>query len=541
MARIQIPLDVLTSRLNIQDRFAGFRNTSLSSRFANMRPVSEFLDFKRLSKPANFAEVQSRVNYNLGTFSSNYAFVFVLLSVYALITNPLLLFDIVLLIAGLWLLGRLNGQDLTIGTFTATSSQLYTGLLVTCGLLFLIASPFSTVLWLIGASGVVIIGHAALMDKPIDEAFSGEALDSDETDSQGAGSGTTSGNRRFASDPLRFTGIDLGSGSQSRNGHAYQHSEDDDDDDDSTEDDTQATEEEEEDTDDENQAARRELEEALGKQDVKLNKEELAALERRRKRLQAEAEAAKRRNGSDRKQRKEKEQRYAIPLSRFDSSTPPRRGGPSGSTESLSRRALPPATDPSQQLLGPPMGRFPPPAAARPRPRSGTSDSPPFDYQYVHAPPNQRHASDPTARPTSSSRLSLPRDEDRRPPSSSRETRDPFQFQTAGPRAPYPDGAAAARLDAVGPPDVGYGSRRAVPAAARGSPRRPRSREERNEQSPEDETTSDDGVTGTRATRDEIVVEPASPSPERPKAKKSSSSQPSSKRKSTGGRKRKGK
>ncbi|CAJ2501326.1 Uu.00g041790.m01.CDS01 [Anthostomella pinea] len=176
MSRIQIPLDVLTSRLNIQDRFSGFRNTSLSSRFANMRPVSEFFDFKRLSKPANFGEVQSRVNYNLSTFSSNYALVFVLLSVYALITNPLLLFDIVLLVAGLWLLGRLGGQDLVIGSFHATSSQLYTGLLCTCGLLFIIASPFSTVLWLIGASGVVIIGHAAFMDKPIDEAFSGEAV-----------------------------------------------------------------------------------------------------------------------------------------------------------------------------------------------------------------------------------------------------------------------------------------------------------------------------------------------------------------------------
>ncbi|KXJ91503.1 PRA1 family protein-domain-containing protein [Microdochium bolleyi] len=176
MARIQIPIDVLTSRLNMSDRFASLRNTSLSSRFANMRPLREFFDFKRLSKPENFTEVQSRVNYNLGTFSSNYALVFVLLSIYALITNRLLLFDVVLFVGGLWLLGRLNGQDLVIGTFQATSSQLYTGLMVTCGLLFLIASPFTTVLWLIGASGVVICGHAAFMEKPIDEAFSGEAV-----------------------------------------------------------------------------------------------------------------------------------------------------------------------------------------------------------------------------------------------------------------------------------------------------------------------------------------------------------------------------
>ncbi|KAI0139674.1 hypothetical protein LQW54_011091 [Pestalotiopsis sp. IQ-011] len=176
MARIQIPLDALTSRLNIGDRFDGFRNTSLSSRFSNLRPVGEFLDFKRLSKPANFSEMQSRVNYNLGQFSSNYMVCFFVLSIYALVTSPLLLFDIVLLFAGLWILGRLNGQDLVIGTFRATSSQLYTGLFVTVAILGLIAPTFSTVLWLLGASGVVIIGHAALMDKPIDEAFSGEAV-----------------------------------------------------------------------------------------------------------------------------------------------------------------------------------------------------------------------------------------------------------------------------------------------------------------------------------------------------------------------------
>ncbi|KAI2473690.1 PRA1 family protein-domain-containing protein [Annulohypoxylon bovei var. microspora] len=541
MSRIQIPLDVLTSRLNIQDRFAGFRNTSLSSRFANMRPVSEFLDFKRLSKPANFGEVQSRVNYNLGTFSSNYALVFVLLSVYALITNPLLLFDIILLVGGMWLLGRLNGQDLTIGTLQATSSQLYTGLLVTCGLLFLIASPFSTVLWLIG-----FFRGGGLGGRPRAPKFAPqwgrpsrrprreyeeeeeddiwgtgrrvveELLDSEGTDTQGA----ENGGRRFASDPLRFTGIDLGGSGQARNGYAYQHSdEEDDDDDNSTEEGTQATsEEEEEDTDDENQVARRELEEALvqsalsrirkaqskGRQDVKLNKEELAALERRRKRLQAEAEAAKRRNGGDRKQRKEKEQRYAIPLTQFDPPSPPRRGGPSGSNESLARKALP-----STEQAGPPMGRFHPPNASRSRPRSGTSstsstqrpqsrirDSPPFDYQYVNAPPNQRHASDPSGRPPSSS-----------------SNQNPFQYQTAGPRAPYADGAAAVRS----------------------SPRRHRSRARRNEEQ-EDETTSDDG--GNR----EIILASASPESERPKAKKSSPGQPTKKKTTSGtGKKRKGK
>ncbi|KAF4627667.1 hypothetical protein G7Y89_g10484 [Cudoniella acicularis] len=176
MSRIQIPLDVLTSRLNLSDRFAGVRSQSIASRFANLKPISEFLDLKRLSKPANFSEVQSRVNYNLGYFSSNYAVVFVMLSIYSLLTNWLLLFVILLVVGGMWGIGKLEGKDLEIASLRATSSQLYTGLLVIAVPLGIIASPFTTILWLIGASGVSILGHASFMDKPIDEAFSGEAV-----------------------------------------------------------------------------------------------------------------------------------------------------------------------------------------------------------------------------------------------------------------------------------------------------------------------------------------------------------------------------
>lgn len=176
MARIQIPMEAITSRLNFGERFQGFTSGPLSSRFNNLRPVGEFLDFKRLSKPANFVEAQSRVNYNLSHYSSNYAVVFAMLSIYALVTNPLLLFDIILVVAGMYLIGLLDGHDLVIGNFRATSSQMYTGLLIVTVPLGLIASPISTLLWLIGASGVSILGHAAFMDKPIDEAFSGEAV-----------------------------------------------------------------------------------------------------------------------------------------------------------------------------------------------------------------------------------------------------------------------------------------------------------------------------------------------------------------------------
>lgn len=174
MAPIQIPLDVITSRFT--DRFNNLRSQSFGSRFANLKPISEFLDVKRLAKPANFGEVQSRVNYNLSYFSSNYAAVFVMLSIYSLLTNPVLLFVIILTAGGMYGIGKLEGRDLDIGVFRATSSQLYTCLLIVAVPLGIYASPLQTALWLIGATGVSVLGHAAFMEKPIENAFSEEAV-----------------------------------------------------------------------------------------------------------------------------------------------------------------------------------------------------------------------------------------------------------------------------------------------------------------------------------------------------------------------------
>lgn len=176
MARINIPIDALTSRLNLQSRFEGMGSQSITSRFANIRPLSEFFDFKRLSKPANFSEAQTRASYNLAYFSSNYAVVFTMLSIYALLTNPRLLFVIFLVVGGMYGIGKLQGNDLDVGFVRATTSQLYTALVCVSVPLAWMSSPFNTFLWVVGASGVTILGHAAFMDKPIESAFSEEAV-----------------------------------------------------------------------------------------------------------------------------------------------------------------------------------------------------------------------------------------------------------------------------------------------------------------------------------------------------------------------------
>ena len=173
---INIPLDALTSRLNLQGRFDSVRAQSLAARFSNLKPLSEFFDFKRLSKPNSFGQMQDRVNYNLNYFSSNYAVVFVMLSIYSLLTNLTLLWVIIFVVAGMYGIGRLKGADLDLGFVRATSTQLYTGLMVIGVPWAIWASPLATALWLVGATGVTILGHASFMDKPIESAFSEEAV-----------------------------------------------------------------------------------------------------------------------------------------------------------------------------------------------------------------------------------------------------------------------------------------------------------------------------------------------------------------------------
>ncbi|KAL3417833.1 Prenylated Rab acceptor 1 [Phlyctema vagabunda] len=465
MSRINIPLDVLTSRLNLSDKFAGVRSQSLSSRFANLKPISEFLDFKRISKPENFSEVQSRVNYNLGHFSSNYAVVFVMLSIYSLLTNPVLLFDIVFVVGGMWGIGKLGGRDLDIGVLKATSSQLYTGLLVIAVPLGLFASPIYTLLWL---SRV-------------------EELDSDDTDTQGVGLNYTE--KRFASDPLQFTGIDLTSGPRSRRTYAYDES-------DSSE---ESSEESDEVGDDAVQIALRDKEEALvqsalarirraqekGKREVKLHQDELDALEKRRKRMQSAATAKAKKSGSasgGEKRRRSDRQVVTIPLT----------GEPivrkSKSRKSEDSQSLAAAQPPGMLVAGPegpvyaPFGYYPPQSSSSrsspARPRSATNrelrGTPPPQYGYQQS---GRHFSDgtrPTSSSSSSARRPMPDDADWIPTNSRRSSvssqyNDPFLYQTsAGHPPPIPQQymqppSSSGRRNVSGPADVAYSSVRRTP------------------------------------------------------------------------------
>ena len=156
---------------NIQSQLRSAKN-----KLSAIRPPQEFFNVRSISKPADFSDLQSRISYNLGYYSTNYALIVGSLSVYALLTNLLLLFVILFLFLGFMVISKLEGQPLVTPFGSFNTSQLYTGLLCVAVPLGFLASPVSTMLWLIGASVMSVFTHAAFMEKPIETVFDEEQV-----------------------------------------------------------------------------------------------------------------------------------------------------------------------------------------------------------------------------------------------------------------------------------------------------------------------------------------------------------------------------
>ncbi|GJJ06316.1 hypothetical protein Clacol_000507 [Clathrus columnatus] len=87
-------MNSLTSETSASSK--GIKETRLSA----LRPVGEFFDYNRISRPADLNQATSRISYNTRYFSGNYGLVIATLAVYALLTTPLLLIALVLLTGG---------------------------------------------------------------------------------------------------------------------------------------------------------------------------------------------------------------------------------------------------------------------------------------------------------------------------------------------------------------------------------------------------------------------------------------------------------
>jgi len=364
-----------------------------------------------------------------------------------------------------------------------------------------------------------------------------EELESDDTDTQGVG--LNSEQKRFSSDPLYFTGIDLTSKSTARRSYQYEDTDSSDSDSMSEVEGTNAL-----------QIALRDKEEALvqsalarirraqekGKREVKLNQDELDALEKRRKRMQAAATTKESRgsgtgSGSERRRRSDR-QLVALPLE-----------PPKGRKRAQSRRRGDdvPSGPPGMLVSGSdgqatyaPLGYYPQSGPSRnspTRPRSATSQQlrgapPAYAYQQGSSSRHYSEGARPTSSSSTASRRPLPDEEDWEPVNSRRGSAssqpiDPFEYQVdSGHPPPIPQ---QYRRIVSGPPEVAYSSVRrspplgqhAYPSMPRGSSdptlRRKSSRRDEvdslDDSSSEDETQSDDLGNGVQVFVEERASE----------------------------------
>jgi len=153
--------------IQISDTLKSFRQTRLSG----LRPPTEFFDIHRISRPSDLNQATARISYNTRYFSGNYGLVVLALAIYAIIANPLLLIAIAFLVGGFAAINRFAPEPMQVGNHVVTQKSLYTALFVVGLPLLWWASPLSTFFWLVGASSILILGHACLLEPGVESEY----------------------------------------------------------------------------------------------------------------------------------------------------------------------------------------------------------------------------------------------------------------------------------------------------------------------------------------------------------------------------------
>jgi len=139
-----------------------------TERGKNLRKWGSFMDRSKFSLPKP-THIPYRIKTNLSFFQTNYVIVFLILTLYCIITNPLFLLAI-LFCLGLYIyLFYWRSQPLKMGTHIVTDKEKTIFISLITLVLFYWASVGSTIFWLLGASLTIILLHA-LFFNPAEEA-----------------------------------------------------------------------------------------------------------------------------------------------------------------------------------------------------------------------------------------------------------------------------------------------------------------------------------------------------------------------------------
>ncbi|KAI9357082.1 PRA1 family protein-domain-containing protein [Pilaira anomala] len=142
-------------------------------RLSNLRPLGDFFDKNRISFTSSFHTISQRWNYNLQYFSANYLLIILALGIYAIITSWWLVFTILFVFGGFYMISRLDGP-LTVGGTALSPSTLYTSYAAISLFLLIFSGATGVIFWIIGAAALVILGHAAILEPGIEGDFSAD-------------------------------------------------------------------------------------------------------------------------------------------------------------------------------------------------------------------------------------------------------------------------------------------------------------------------------------------------------------------------------
>jgi len=77
----------------------------------------------------------------------------------------------VFLVGGFSLINRFAPEPTQVGDYVVTQKSLYIVLFCIGIPLLFFSGPFSTLLWVVGASGIIILGHACVIEPGVESEY----------------------------------------------------------------------------------------------------------------------------------------------------------------------------------------------------------------------------------------------------------------------------------------------------------------------------------------------------------------------------------
>ncbi|RKO93027.1 prenylated rab acceptor PRA1, partial [Blyttiomyces helicus] len=148
------------------------------SRLAGLKPVSDFFDRTRMSRPSSINVFSTRLAFNLHHFQNNYILFVAVMTFYLLFTNLWLLATIIFLLIGFKFISALPANEPATlpGGIVVTSSQLWPIYGFTSLLLLWFTSAGGAIFWLASVCVVLILIHAGIMEPPVEADFAEEQV-----------------------------------------------------------------------------------------------------------------------------------------------------------------------------------------------------------------------------------------------------------------------------------------------------------------------------------------------------------------------------